>query len=75
MKNRSLQVLMSYEGKANQALSEYYSQLDRAIETGDEFDILDAKVRNKQVKAYNSAIRTINKQLKQEYNDLLNKIK
>ena len=75
MKNRSLQVLVSYEGKAKTALSEYYTQLDRAIETQDEFDILDAKVRNKQVKAYNSAIRTINKQLKKEYEELLNKIK
>lgn len=75
MKNRSLQVLMSYEGKAKNALNEYYEQLDRAIETQDDFDILDAKVKVRQVKAYNSAIRTINKQLKQEYETLLNKIK
>jgi len=75
MKNKSLQVLVNYENKAKNALSEYYAQLDRAIETNDEFDILDAKVRNKQVKAYNSAIRTINKQLKQEYEQLLNKVK
>lgn len=73
--NKDIQTIIKYEEMAKNEAKEYYNQLEKALKDGNKYDLMDLEIAQLKVKAYNKQIRKINKDLKQQYNEMMEKLK